>query len=54
MLKVCFKDANISIILRKIYDEGKIKTNIPRKAMKKLLLLHPKHPDFTFNRHIYS
>ena len=27
-------DETISIILRKIYDEGKIETNIPRKALK--------------------
>ena len=32
-------DKTISIILREIYDEGKIETNIPRNVMKALLLL---------------
>ena len=27
-------DETISIVLRKIYDEGKIETNIPRNLMK--------------------
>ena len=32
-------DKTISIALRKIYDEAKIKTNIPRNVTKELLLL---------------
>ena len=42
-------DETISIVLRKIYDEGKIETNIPRNLMKELLLLCTKHVHFTFN-----
>ena len=44
-------DETISIILQKIYDEGKIETNIPRNEMKELLLLRTKH--VTFNGDIY-
>ena len=44
-------DETISIILQKIYDEGKIETNIPRNEMKELLLLCTKH--ITFNGDIY-
>ena len=47
-------DEKISIILRKICDEGKIETTIPRKVVKKLLLLCTKHVHFTFNRDIYT
>ena len=36
-------DETIDIILRKIFDEGKIETNIPRKAIQELLLLCMKH-----------
>ena len=43
----------ISIILRKIYDEVKIETNIPRKVLKELLLLCTKHVQFTFSGDIY-
>ena len=46
-------DESISIIIRKIYDEGKIKKNIPRNVMKELLLLSTKHVHFTFNEDIY-
>ena len=46
-------NGTISIILRKIYDEGKIETNIPRNVMKELLLLCTKHLHFTFNGDIY-
>ena len=46
-------DGTISIILRKIYDEGKIETNIPRNVMKELLLLCTKHVQFIFNGDIY-
>ena len=46
-------DDTISIILTKIYDEGKIEKNIPRNVMKELLLLCTKHVHFTFNGDIY-
>ena len=46
-------DEIISIMLRKIYDEGKIETNIPRNVMKELLLLCTKHVQFIFNGDIY-
>ena len=46
-------DETISIVLRKIYDEGKIETNIPRNVMKELLLLRTKHVHFTFSGDIY-
>ena len=46
-------DETISIIVKKIYDEGKIETDIPRNAMKELLLLCTKHVHFTFNGDIY-
>ena len=46
-------DETISIILRKIYDEGKIETNVPRNVIKELLLLCTKHVQFTFNTDIY-
>ena len=41
------------IILRKIYDEGKIETNTPRNVMKELLLQCGKHVHFTYNEDIY-
>ena len=43
----------ISKILRKIYDEGKLETNIPRNIMKELLLLCTKPVHFTINGDIY-
>ena len=46
-------DETLRIILRKIYDEGKIETNIPRSITKELLLLSTKHEHFTFNGEIY-
>ena len=46
-------DESISIILRKVYDEGKIETNVPRKVMKELLLLQAKHVHFIFSGDIY-
>ena len=46
-------DDTISIILTKIYDEGKIEKNISRNVMKELLLLCTKHVHFTFNGDIY-
>lgn len=39
----------IDIILRRIYDEKEIRTNIPKKDMKTLLLLCTKNVHFSFN-----
>ena len=46
-------DDTISIILRKIYDEGKIETNIPKNVMIDLLLLCIKHVHLTLNGDIH-
>lgn len=46
-------DETISIISTNIFDEGKIETSIPGKAMKELLLLCTKNIHFTFNGEIY-
>ena len=46
-------DKTIGIMLRKIYVEGKIETNIPRNVMQELLLLCPKYVHFAFNGNIY-
>ena len=53
LFKNLLLDENLSIILRKIYNEAKMETNIPRKSMKKLLLLCTKHAYFAFNGDIY-
>ena len=47
-------DDTISIIARKIFDEVKKETNIPRKVMRELLLLCTKHVHFTFSGDIYN
>lgn len=44
----------IDVILRKIYDEKLINTNIPKKEMKALLLLCTKNVHFTFNGETYQ
>ena len=44
----------INIILRKVYDENKIVTNIPRSVLKELLYLCTKHVHFKFNGEIYT
>ena len=46
-------DETISIILRKIYDEGEMKINIPRNVTNEMFLLCMKHVHFTFNRDIH-
>ena len=38
----------INIILRKVYDENKIVTHIPRSILKELLFLCTKHLHFKF------
>ena len=43
----------IDIILRKVYDENKIDTKIPKSTLKELLHLCTKHVHFKFNNEIY-
>ena len=47
----------INIILRKVYDENKIVTHIPRSILKELLFLCTKHLHFKFKgcvRYIFA
>ena len=46
-------ERTIEIILKKVYDEKKINTNIPKSVLKELLYLCTKHLHFTFNNEIY-
>ena len=46
-------EKTIDIILRKVYVEKKIKTDIPKAMMNQLLLLCTKHVHFTFNNVVY-
>ena len=47
-------DFTISVILRRIYGENEIHTNIKSSEMKELLLLCTKNVHFTFNNDIYQ
>ena len=47
-------DFTINVILRRIYNENEIHTNIKRSEMKELLLLCTKNAHFTFNDDIYQ
>ena len=47
-------DFTINVILRRIYNENEIHTNIKRSKMKELLLLSTKNVHFTFNNDIYQ
>ena len=47
-------DFAINFILRRIYNENEIHTNIKRSEMKELLLLCTKNVHFTFNNDIYQ
>ena len=47
-------DATIDIILRRIYDDKEINTDISRTDMKQLLLICTKDVHFTFNNEIYK
>ena len=47
-------DYTINIILRRIYDDNKLYTNISKKEMKELLLLCTKNTHFTFKNEIYQ
>ena len=46
-------DKTIDYILKKVYDEKKIQTNIPKTVLKELLYLCTKQLHFTFNNSIY-
>lgn len=47
-------DFTINVILRRIYDENEIQTNIKRSEMKELLLLCTKNVHFSFDNEIYQ
>ena len=47
-------DFTIDVILRRIYNENEIHSNIKRSEMKELLLLCTKNVHFTFNNDIYQ
>ena len=47
-------DFTIDVILRRIYNENEVHTNIKRSEMKELLLLCTKNVHFTFNNDIYQ
>ena len=44
----------VEIILRKVYDEKLINTDIPKKNLEKLLLLCTQETRFTFNGEMYT
>ena len=46
-------DNSIDFILKKVYDEKKIQTNIPKRLLKESLYLCTKQLQFTFNNNIY-
>ena len=46
-------DFTVNVILRRIYNEKEIYTNIKRSEMKELLLLCTNNVHFTFNNDIY-
>ena len=47
-------DFTVDVILRRIYNENEVHTNIKRSEMKELLLLCTKIVHFTFNNDIYQ
>ena len=47
-------DFTINVMLRRIYNENEIHTNIKRSEMKEVLLLSTKNVHFTFNNDIYQ
>ncbi len=47
-------ETTINIILKRIYNNNEIKTSIPRKDMKELLLLCTKSVQFTFDNMFFS
>ena len=47
-------DFTIDVILKHIYDEYEVSTNIPKQKMRDLLLLGTKKVHFSYNGHIYT
>ena len=46
-------DKTIDVIFKKVYNESKIQTNIPKTVLKELLYLCTKQLHLTFNNNIY-
>ena len=47
-------DFTIDVILKRIYDENEVNTNIPKQQMRDLLLLCTKNVHFSYNGDIYT
>ena len=47
-------DITIDVILKRIYDENEVNTNIPKQQMRDLLLLCTKNVHFSYNGDIYT
>ena len=47
-------DFMIDVILKRIYDENEVNTNIPKQQMRDLLLLCTKNVHFSYNGDIYT
>ena len=47
-------DFTIDVILKRIYDENEVNTNIPKQQMRDLLLLCTKNVHFSYNEDIYT
>ena len=47
-------DFTIDVVLKSIYDENEINTNIPKQQMRDLLLLSTKNVHFSYNGDIYT
>ena len=47
-------DFTTDVILKRIYDENKVNTNISKQQMRDLLLLCSKNMNFSYNGNIYT
>ena len=47
-------DFTIDVILKRIYDENEVNTNIPKQRMRDLLFLCTKNVHFSYNGDIYT
>ena len=47
-------DFTIDVILKRIYEDNEIQTNIKKKEMKQLLLLYTRNVHFSYNGIIYQ
>ena len=47
-------DFTIDVILKQIYDENEVNTNVPKQQMRELLLLCTKNVHFSYNGNIYT